>query len=153
MDPDHVNPDHVQLSPAQAREQLGVDQRLSVSSRTDRRAHAIATAVFGLALGVYMAARNVTSVHAVVAGLGFVAVVVWAQLWVERASSTVPRRTKLWSGVGLGSSLLLALALVVPWLNLQAQAEPNTWPMVLLAALIIAAPSLAAAAVVSRGRR
>lgn len=148
-----MSTDHTQITPEQAREQLVTSQSRSLSSTGDRRVHAAGTAAFGLTLGVFMAARNVvTGTSGVVANVLFLAVWLGAAFWVQRATRTVPRRTKLWSRLGVGASLVVALVVVVPWLNLQAQTEPNTWPMVLVGALLAAAPSLVAAAVITRGR-
>ena len=148
-----MNTEHTHPSPERAREQLAADRARTLSSPTDRRFHAAGTALFGLTLGVYMSTRNVVSgASSVAATVLFFAIWLGAVAWIEHATHTVPRRAKLWSRVGLGSSLVLGLGLVLPWLNLQNQTQPNTWPMVLTAGLIVAIPSLIAAAVIARGR-
>jgi cytochrome bd-type quinol oxidase subunit 2 len=145
--------DHT-LTPEQAREQLATSRPRSLRSERDRNVHAIGTAVFGLSLGLLMAPWNLLSGTAeLLLSATFLAVWAAAAIWVERRARTVPRRSRRWSRLGLGVSLALALVAVVPWLNLQAQTEPNTWPMALGAALVIAAPSLLAAAVIAGGRR
>jgi hypothetical protein len=142
------------LTPREAREQLVTSQARSLTTRRDRRIHATVTAAFGLALGVFSAAQNLATTWADEALLttGFVLVLVGMGLWVERAARTVPRRSRLRSRLGLGTSFVLSLVLVRPWLNLQAQTEPNTWPMVLGASVAIAVPSLIAASMIARRR-
>jgi len=139
------------LTPEQAREQLAAERTLA--SPRDRRVHAIGTAVVGLSLAGVLASRNLFSGAAdVVVSAVFIAVCLGDVVWVERAARTVPRRARLWSRLGIGASLVLSLGVVLPWLNLQAQTEPNTWPMVSAAALVAALPSLVAAGAIARGR-
>ncbi|MDO5712594.1 MAG: hypothetical protein Q4P32_12785 [Micrococcales bacterium] len=142
-----------QPSPQQAREQLAVAQSRSLSSGRDRRIHAIGTAVFGLAVGFLAASRNITDGSSWIwATLAYFALAVGSGIWVERAARTVPRRARLWSRVGVVTSLVLALVVVLPWLNLSAQTAPNTWSMVLVGGLGAATPSLVAAAVIAARR-
>lgn len=149
-----MNADSTHPTPEQAREQLVTSQARSLRSDRDRTVHAAGTVAFGLTLGAYMAARNVVSgATDIVASLLFFGVWLGATIWVERSTRTVPRRTKLWSRLGLLASMLVALLAVVPWLNLQAQTQPNSWSMVLVSALVIAAPSLLAATTIVRGRQ
>jgi hypothetical protein len=147
-------PDHPHLTPQEARKQLSASQSRRLTTRRDRTSHAVATAASGLALGVFSAGQNLAAswVGQALLSAVFVLVVVGSASWVERAARTVPRRSRLWSRIGLGLSFVLSLLLVRPWLNLQAQAEPNTWPMVLGASVAIAAPCLVAAAVIARSR-
>lgn len=143
-----------QLSPHEAREQLSASLTRRLTRRRDRTLHAFATATFGLALGLFSAAQNLAASwgEEVLLTAGFVLVVVGTASWVEWVARTVPRRSRLWSRIGLGASFVLSLLLVRPWLNLQAQSEPNTGPMVLAAAAVIALPALAAAAIIARGQ-
>ena len=149
-----MSTDQPQVTPEQAREQLAATQTRSLPSGHDRRIHAVATAVFGCSVAFYMASRNVFSgaERVVVSGV-FVAVWMGGAIWVERAARTVPRRARLWSRLGIGLSFLLALGLVLPWLNLQAQTVPNSLPMVLVASFVVAVPSLIAAAAIAGRRR
>lgn len=148
-----MSTDHL-LTPEQARERLSADRNRSLGSGRDRRVHAIGIAVFGLALGLVMTARHMTSGTAgVVLTIFFGGLLISEVIWVERTARTVPRRARLWSRLGAGASLLLALAAVLPWLNLRAQSEPNSWPLVLAAAAVVAVPSLVAAAVIARERK
>lgn len=149
-----MSTDHSPLTPEQARERLSAGRNRSLGSTRDRRVHAIGTAVFGLAMGLFMTARHMTSGTAeVVLTILFGALLIGEVIWVERTARTVPRRAGLWSRLGAGASLLLALGGVLPWLNLRAQSGPNSWPLVLAAAAVVAVPSLVAAAVIARGRK
>ena len=142
------------VTPEQARLQLADAQARSLSSPRDRKIHATGTAVFGFTIALGMATQNVvTGAGRVVLSCVVLVILLGEAVWVERAARTVPRRARLWSRLGIGSSFVLALGLVLPWLNLQAQTSPNTWSMVAVAALIVAAPSLAAAAVIARNPR
>ena len=145
--------EHTHLTPEQAREQLAASQSQSLRIASDRNVHAIRTAVLGLSVGLLTAPQNVLSgTSAIVADVIFVTVWMGGAIWVERAARTVPRRARLWSRLGIGTSILVALVAVLPWLNLSAQTEPNTWPMVLAGALVIAVPSLIAAVAIVGGR-
>jgi hypothetical protein len=146
--------DHPTLTPEQARRQLADLQARPLSSPRDRRVHAVGTAVFGLTIALHMATQNaVTGAAQVVLSCVVLVVLVAETVWVERAARTVPRRARLWSRLGIGASFVVALGFVLPWLNLQAQTSPNTWPMVAVAATVVAVPSLVAAAVITRERR
>ena len=141
-------------TPQEAREQLEQSRERRLPTPADRSVHAWATAVFGLSLGLLMAPRNLLSGtgQVLVAAL-FIACWIGAEMWVDRTARTVPRRARLWSRLGIGTSFVLALIAVLPWLNFSAQSRPNTVPMVLLAGLVIATPSLIAAIAIGRSRR
>ena len=143
------------LTPEQAREQLATIQARTLDTSRDRAVHAAATAVFGVATALYMAAQNILAdwVSHSVGTAVFAAtwlVTVW---WSERAARTVPRRAKVWSRGGIVASFVLTLTVVLPWLNLSAQTAPNTWPMVAAGATVAAVPALAAAAVIRWGAK
>ena len=145
--------EHMHPTPEQARTQLAVSRTSALAPHRDRTVHALATVVFGLVVGLYLSARNVVDgAGSVVASVLFFGCWLTAALWVERSTSTVPRRARLWSRLGLAGSVLVALLAVLPWLNLQAQDEPNTWPMVMAGALVVALPSVLAAAAIGRAR-
>ena len=143
------------LTPEQAREQLATIQARTLDTSRDRAVHAAATAVFGVATALYMAAQNILAdwvSHslrtAVLAAVWLVTV--W---WIERVAGTVPRRVKAWSRGGIVASFVLTLTVVLPWLNLSAQTAPNTWPMVAAGATVAAVPALAAATVIHWGAK
>ena len=127
-----MSADRSHATPEQPRELANRQTRI-LMSRRDRRIHAVGTAVLGLTGGLYMAAQNLLSGTSRVV-LSCIVVASWVAqaLWIERAAPTIPRRARLWSHLGIGGSLVLALGLVLPWLNLRAQTEPASWPAVLL---------------------
>lgn len=147
--------DNVNLTPERAREQLAVDRERPLHSAADRRVHAIAVGGFGAAMGLLFATQNMFSggTSSLVRYGVFLVGYLTLEFWVERTVRTVPRRVRLWRYCGIGASLPVALFAVLPWLNFEAQRAPNTWPMVLAGALVIAAPSLLAATVIARGRK
>ena len=142
------------LTPQQARAQLAASQRQLTASRRDRTVHATGTAVVGLDCGLLAATQNMAH-GATKVVLSFVFFAAWlgAAAWSGRISRTVPRNARRWALCGIGASFALALFAVLPWLNLQAQDSPNTWPMALVAAVVVAVPCLVAAAVIAVGRR
>lgn len=136
----------------EARGRLADSESRHLGSARDRRIHAAGTATFGLSVGLFTATRNVVSgTSEIVATALYAVALIAVVVWVERAARTVPRRATVRSRVGIGTSFALALLLVLPWLNLEAQAEPNSWPMVVAAIFIVALPSFMAAAVIARG--
>lgn len=146
--------DHPHPSPEEARTQLSALQTDSIATPRDSLVHAVATAVFGVSMAIYMMSQNVVTgtVGTLVMTAIFAGVWLGTVAWVERSARTVPRRSRFWSRLGMAASFVLALGVALPWLNYQAQTEPNTWPMVLAASLIVALPSLVAAVVIARGR-
>ena len=143
------------LTPEQARAQLATIQARTLDISRDRAVHAAATAVFGVATALYMAAQNILadwvshSLRTAVLAAAWL-VTVW---WIERVARTVPRRAKAWSRGGNAASFVLTLIVVLSWLNFSAQTAPNTWPMVAAGASIAAVPALAAAAVIRWGSK
>jgi hypothetical protein len=142
-------------TPEQAREQLATIQARTLDTARDRAVYAAATAVFGVASALYMAAQNILadwvshSLRTAVFAAAWL-VTVW---WIERVARTVPRRAKAWSRGGIVTSFVLTLTVVLPWLNFSAQTSPNTWPMVAAGATVAAVPALAAAAVIRWGSK
>lgn len=143
-----------QPTPAQARERLDASVRAPLRNRRDRRVHAVHTAAIGVVIALALATRNVLSVGTdLVLSVLVFGLMVGLLLWMERTTTTVPRRARLLARVGVGVSFVLGLTVALPWLNLRAQTAPNTWAMVLGAAAVIALPSLAAAVAIALGRR
>lgn len=148
-----MSTDQAHPSPDQAREQLSHGLATSLDSRGDRRTHALGTAVLGLTVGVFLCAQPLASGPSGVAlACLLVAVCAAEAVWVDRTARTVPRRARTWSRLGFGASLLAALTVALPWLNLGGQTGVVTWSRVLAAALGVAAPSLVAAAAIARGK-
>ena len=141
------------LTPEQARAQLATIQARTLDISRDRAVHAAATAVFGVATALYMAAQNISadwvshSLRTAVFAAAWL-VTVW---WIEQVARTVPRRAKAWSRGGIVASFVLTLTVVLPWLNHSAQTSPNAWPMVATGAAVAAVPALVAAAVIRWG--
>lgn len=149
-----MNASRPRPTPDEARACLDASGRAPLRNRRDRRIHAIYTAAIGVVIAMVLATRNVLSVGAdVVLSVVVFGLMVAVLLCMERTSTTVPRRVRLLSRVGVGVSFVLGLTATLPWLNLRAQTEPNTWGMVLGAAAVTALPSLAAAVAIARGRR
>ncbi|HSK23575.1 MAG TPA: hypothetical protein VK906_10385 [Egicoccus sp.] len=141
-------------TPAQARQRLDASGRAPLRNRRDRRIHAIHTATVGVVIAMALATRNVLDIGSdVVLSVVMFGLMVALLVWMERTTATVPRRAGLLSRVGVGLSFLLGITVALPWLNLRAQTEPNTWGMALGAAAVTAVPSLVAAAAIARGRR
>jgi hypothetical protein len=115
---------------------------------------ATGTAVFGLTIGLFAASRNMTEGPVCFWGsVAYFLITIGVALWVERTAHTVPRRARLWSRLGMSGSLVLALVVVLPWLNLSAQSAPNTWAMVLIGGCGAAVPVLVSAVLIIRGRK
>lgn len=146
--------DRTSYTREEARERLAASRTPTLGNPGDRLVHAISTAAIGLIICLWFAMRNMMSeTSGTVLACVYVALCFADAIWVERAARTVPRRAKLWSWLGIGASIVLSLGLVLPWLNLHAQTEPNTWSMVIAGALVAALPSLIASAVIARGSR
>ncbi len=130
---------------------LSADFGLS-TTRSDRTIHAIATLLLGVAVGgIFIATRNSDpNWLGWIANAAFVAVVVGAQEWIDRATRTTPRHARRWSTMGIAGSMLVALTVVLPWLNWSEQTEPVSTTMQLVAAIGIAIPCWIAALVIYR---
>ncbi|GGI04178.1 hypothetical protein [Egicoccus halophilus] len=141
-------------TPDEARERLDVSSRGTLRNRRDRRIHATGTAVIGVVIASTLATQNVVGPRGdIVRNVALLVLVLGAIVWMERAATTVPRRVRLLSRVGVGLSFVLGLTVALPWLNLRAQTEPNTWAMALGAAAVIAVPALVSAVAIATGRR
>jgi len=149
-----MNTTHPEPTPQQAHAQLAATQTRSLGSARDRRVHALGTAVVGVTIAVYATAQTIVSgVGEVALSVAFFALILGQGWWVERAAVTVPRRSRLISRLGIGTSFVLGLVAVLPWLNLAAQTSPTTWPMVWAGSAVAAVPALIAAAVIVGRRR
>lgn len=141
------------LTPDEARRRLDLDAATPLATTADRRLHAGSTALFGVGLGVLAVLSNVLDGLVASAVSGIVAAALLGLLvWADGRARTVPRRARLISRAGVGASLLVGLAAVLPWLNLRAQDQPITWAAALAAIVLIALPSLVAAAMIARTR-
>lgn len=138
------------FTPEQAREQLAAIQSRILDTNRDRAVHAGATAAFGGISAFYMAAQSLALgwLGHTVLSAGFLAAWLLTVWWIEHAARTVPRRAKVWSRGGILGSFVLALTVVLPWLNYPAQSASNSWLIVAAGAAVAAAPALVAAAVI-----
>lgn len=129
----------------------------------DRRVHALATAGFGVAMGVFVVASRVTESTGrgtgVLTALYLGALVALAG-WQKRAAGTVPRNGRATGYVGLGATLVTMFVAII-WLNVrQGDArraglpdEVDSWWIYLCAALLTALPMLVAGLLIDRQRR
>ncbi|GAA1481750.1 hypothetical protein GCM10009624_21900 [Gordonia sinesedis] len=140
------------VTPDEARRRLALGET-SIANATDRRLQAGGTAAFGFGLGTMAVIGHLLSgrAGAVLSGVA-AAALLGVLLWVDARTRAVPRRARLISRVGVGASLLVGLAAVLPWLNLRAQDESTGWGVAALAVLVIALPALVAAALIGRAR-
>ncbi|WP_156822441.1 hypothetical protein [Demetria terragena] len=135
------------LTSDEAREQLEAAARPSVTTPRDRGLYAGGMVVFGFVLGasaiVLQRLDGMASSLAAAAIWGLALATLYR---VEKEATTAPLRAKRWAHIGFGSSFALNLLAVTPWLNTQAKDAPVSWPVLLLAALVISIPCLIAAA-------
>lgn len=148
---------------AQARAALEQAQSADLATDRDRRVHGLATAGFGLLMGIYVAAYRLVDGSGWGEGLllGFYAVTLFGlAAWQRRAANTVPRNARQIGYVGVIGSAVLVLASIV-WMNIR-QADnriadigdqPDHWWVYALVGVVTALPSLAAGHVIFYGRR
>lgn len=129
----------------------------------DRRVHALATAGFGIAMGVFVAASRVTEGTGPGAGVLaalYVGALVALAGWQKRAAGTVPRNSRATGYVGLGATLATMCAAII-WLNVRQgdtrraglPDQVDSWWTYLCAALLTALPMLVAGLLIDRQRR
>jgi phosphoribosylformylglycinamidine (FGAM) synthase-like enzyme len=117
----------------------------------DRRVHAGALVVIGTNHGLYAAVHDISTGAALMTVTGMLtAASIGAVVAVTRRDSAVPHDVRRSWWLGVGGSLVLALAVVRPWLQLELYAGTSAWVLRVIAALVVAAPCLAAAAAVQR---
>ncbi len=156
----HTTPDQ---HTARARAALEEARRPGLSTGRDRRIHALATAGFGVGMGVFVGAHRVVEGHAwgeaALLAL-YIAALFALALWQKRASRTVPRNARRTGYVGLGASLAAMWAAII-WLNIrQGDArraglpdQVDSWWIYACAGLLTALPMLVAGHVIHRQRR
>jgi len=148
---------------AQARAALEQADRTELSTDRDRRIHGLATAGFGVGMGLFVGAYRLVDGNAWAEG-GLVALYVLVlfalAMWQKRAASTVPRNARRTGYVGLAASVAAMWASII-WLNIrQGDArraslpdQVDSWWVYACAALVTALPMLAAGYVIQRHRR
>lgn len=137
------------LTRQQAQAQLDSTRRAALGSAHDRHLHAAYTAVAGVAGASFLSARVIVSgVEGAALTAAFFSVMFAMAWWVERSARTEPWRWRVTSRIGIGASLTLAVAAVMPWLYL----TPATWIKVVAGSAAAGLPALVAASVIA-GRR
>lgn len=150
-------------SAVQARAALAHASGASLGTDRDRHVHALATAGFGVAMGVFVVASRVTESSGrgsgVLTALYLGALVALAG-WQKRAAGTVPRNGRRIGYVGLGATLAMMWVAII-WLNVrQGDArraglpdQVDSWWVYACAALLTALPMLLAGLLIDRQRR
>lgn len=146
-----------------ARAALAQASSADLASARDRRVHGLATAGFGLLMGVYVATSRLVDGsgwgEGVLAGLYLVTLVGLA-FWQRRAASTVPRNARQIGYVGVGASAALVLVSIL-WLNVRQGDnrtagigdQPDHWWVYAIVGIVSALPSLVAGYAIFAGRR
>jgi hypothetical protein len=147
----------------QARAALAHASSARLASDRDRRVHGLATAGFGVAMGLFVVASRVTESRGVANGV-LVALYIGALValagWQKRAAGTVPRNGRSIGYAGLASTLVMMWVAII-WLNVrQGDArraglpdQVDSWWVYACAALLTALPMLVAGLAIDRQRR
>lgn len=137
----------------EAREQLVTTHALALASARDQRVHARGTALIGVTFAIAITATTTLSNGgALVVSAVFFAVAGGLWWWVERTTHTVPRGAKAVSTAGLTTSTVLAMFVVTPWLGTFDPSSTPPWPMITAGAVLVAIPTLIAAALIAKRR-
>lgn len=148
---------------AQARAALEQAQSANLTTNRDRRIHGLATAGFGLLMGIYVAA------YRLVDGSGwgegtllclYVITLLSLAVWQRRAANTVPRNARQIGYIGVAGSAVLLIASII-WMNVRQGDnriagigdQPDHWWVYALVGVVTALPSLIAGHVIFYGRR
>ena len=148
-------------TPETAREQLGAGGP-TLTSTHDRWVHALATAGFGLAVGLLVSLQQVyrdTAGETVVYAL-YALVLIALAVWQTRAARTVPLHSKRIGRWALGATVVLAFAGIAVLGARSGQAEfegqvgwTEHWWVLALTTLVVAAPMLVAGHLIRTGAR
>jgi len=147
----------------EARAALEQAGQLQLATDRDRRVHGVATAAFGILMGIYVAAYRIVDGSGWGEGLllGFYVVTLFSlAAWQRRAANTVPRNARQIGYVGVIGSAVLLLASII-WMNIRQGDnrmagigdQPDHWWVYAIVGIITALPSLAAGHVIFYGRR
>lgn len=148
---------------AQARAALEQASNAELTTDRDRRVHGLATAGFGLVMGLYVAAYRLADGHGSVEGalMGlYVVTLLGLAAWQKRAAGTVPRNARSIGYLGLAASAALMIVSVI-WLNVR-QGDARTaglpdqvdaWWVYVVAAVVTALPTLVAGHLIRRAPR
>ncbi|QKE85572.1 hypothetical protein [Arthrobacter sp. NEB 688] len=147
------------ITPQQAREQLAHAEAATGRRDAERRVHALATAAFGLLIGVFLAVSRIsedTRYESVVIAFYALALVALTT-WQTRGARAWPRHARRTSWVGLGTTMVLFLAAVMVFNVREMQQERAGLPqtenigLLVLAGLLVAAPMVLAGLRIRRG--
>lgn len=150
------------LTPRQAREHLERAEQGTVLDDSSRVIHGNATALFGVVIGAYFALQTAldgVSPWESLLIVGYVVILLGLAVWQSRAARVVPRHSRRIGWGGLGASVVLMLSAILAANYRQAGrmgegtsgGEP-VWLLV-VGAVLIAAPMVVAGALIRRGDR
>ncbi len=145
----------------QALERLERARNGGVDDGYARRVHAFATAAFGIVIGAFFALHtglDETSWEPTII-VGYVAILLGLAAWQSRAARVMPRHGRRMSWIGLGCTAILMISAVLAANVRQAGREADgitagepLWLLVVIA-LVIAAPMVVAGILIHRGER
>lgn len=147
----------------EARAALEQADRIGLATDRDRWVHGLATAAFGVLMGVYVASYRLVDGsgwgEGILLGVYFVSLFGLAA-WQRRAANTTPRNARRIGYVGVAGSAVLVIASII-WMNVRQGDnriagigdQPDHWWVHAIVAVVTAVPSLAAGHVICYGRR
>ncbi|MEO6019134.1 MAG: hypothetical protein ABIP45_02670 [Knoellia sp.] len=148
---------------AQARAALEQAQNATLTTDRDRRVHGLATAAFGILMGIYVGAYRLVDGsgwgEGILLGV-YVASLLGLAAWQRRAVTTIPRNARLIGYLGVAGSAVLVIASII-WMNIRQGDnriggigdQPDHWWVYASVGVVTALPSLAAGHAIFRSRR
>lgn len=136
----------------EARRQLDAADTTQLGSTRDRQVHGYATMATGTLIGAYVAVQEALDGVAVwddVSTAGYVVLVLWLAGWQARAARTVPRNARTIARTGLAATAVLTLVAIFV-LNAWGHSVPVAAGYLVLVAVVLAAPMLAAGVLIVR---
>jgi cytochrome bd-type quinol oxidase subunit 2 len=146
------------FTPDQAQDQLDRARNTRLATARDRQVHAVATAAFGVIVGVYVAIGRAVDGTGWAESLllsGYALLLMVLAFWQTRAARTVPRHARRTGHIGLAGTVVLMLA-AITWLNVRQSGDPGRpehWWVLVLTALVVALPMLIAGHRIFHGDR
>lgn len=147
----------------QARAALEQANNADLTTARDRRVHGLATAGFGLLMGIYIASYRLVDGsgwgEGILVGL-YVVTLFGLAFWQRRAANTVPRNARQIGYIGIAGSAILVIASIL-WMNIRQGDnriagigdQPDHWWVYAIVGIGSALPSLIAGHVIFYGRR
>lgn len=156
----NASPDQEAIAARAALEQA---QDADLTTIHDRQVHALATAGFGIVMGVFVVAYRLADGHSNLGGAlaGFYVLAILAiAAWQKHKARTVPRNSRRTANVGMVASVILMLTSII-WLNIRQgdnrtaglPDQVDSWWAYALAAVVTALPMLIAGRVIFRKHR